>query len=198
MKLKLKYIPNILSIIRLLMVGVFIAVFFGLESEHTNRIALLVFVVAGITDVIDGFLARRFGWITTSGKILDPLADKLMQCTVLICLALANMVGYWYILPYILKELAILFCGLLVIKKRSVVVVSNIFGKFAAFFFYVVIGLVMLLTEQNPIKIAPWVNIICAISLFFTLLAFAVYFIGFLKKDAKEKAQRVETNSQNG
>ena len=197
LEFKLKYIPNILSLIRLLLVGVFIAVFFGLDSDHKNKIALLVFVIAGITDVIDGFLARRFGWITTAGKILDPLADKLMQCTVLICLALTRMLGYWYILPYILKELALLFCGLLVIKKRSVVVVSNIFGKFAAFFFYVVIGLVMLLTKQNPVRIAPWVNIICAISLFFTLLAFAVYFIGFLKKDARQKAQAAETNSQN-
>jgi len=198
MKLNLKYIPNILSIIRLALVGVFVAVFWGLDSDHRNKIALLVFIIAGLTDIVDGFLARRFGWVTTTGKILDPLADKLMQCTALICLAAARMVGVWYILPYILKELAILFCGFLVIKKRSVVVVSNIFGKFAAFFFYVVIGLVMLLTEQNPPRIAPWVNIICAISLFFTLLAFAVYFIGFMRKDSKQRAEAAaKANSQN-
>lgn len=196
--MKLKYIPNILSCVRLALVGAFVAIFFGLDSDHRTKIALAVFVLAGLTDVVDGFLARRFGWVTNLGKILDPLADKLMQCTALICLAVARMVGVWYILPYILKELAILFCGFLVIKKRSFVVVSNIFGKFAAFFFYVVIGLVMLLTKQNPPQIEAWVNIICAISLFFTLLAFAVYFIGFMKKDAARKAEAINTNSQNG
>ena len=195
MKSYFKYIPNVLSVIRLLLVGVFVAVFFGLDSEHKNKIALIVFVVAGLTDVVDGFLARRFGWITNTGKVLDPLADKLMQCTVLICLAISNMVGYWYIFPYILKELSLLFCGFLVIKRRSFVVVSNIFGKFAAFFFYVVIGLVLLLTEQNPVKIAPWVNIICAISLVFTLLAFTVYFVGFFKEDAKKKALKKTQHS---
>ena len=71
--MKLKYIPNILSVIRLALVGVFIAVFFGLDYEFKNQIALSIFVLAGLTDVVDGFLARRFGWITDAGKILDPL-----------------------------------------------------------------------------------------------------------------------------
>ena len=195
--MKLKYIPNILSVIRLALVGVFVAVFFGLENGYNNKIALIVFVVAGITDVIDGFLARRFGWVTTVGKILDPMADKLMQCTALVCLAAARMVGVWYILPYILKELAILFCGFLVIKKRSFVVVSNIFGKFAALLFYVVIGLVMLLTEQNPPYIAAWVNILCAVSLFFTLMAFTVYFIGFMRNDSRRRAEAEKEKAQN-
>ena len=187
--MKLKYIPNILSVIRLALVGVFIAIFWGLDHEFKNQIALSVFVLAGLTDIVDGFLARKFGWVTDSGKILDPLADKLMQCAALICLALAGMVGYWYVLPYILKELGLLFCGFLVIKRRSFVTVSNIFGKFAAFFFYVVIGLVLLLSDPNPTNIEPWVNIICAISLLFTLLAFAIYFIAFFKEDAKRKAR---------
>jgi len=194
--MKLKYIPNILSVIRLMLVGVFIAVFFGLDHEFKNQIALAIFVLAGLTDVVDGFLARKFGWVTDAGKILDPLADKLMQCAALICLAVAGMVGYWYIIPYIFKELALLFCGFLVIKRRSFVTVSNIFGKFAAFFFYVVIGLVMLLSDPDPVKIEPWVNIICAISLFFTLLAFAVYFIGFFREDAKRKADMAKSETK--
>ena len=83
MKANLKNIPNILSTIRILLVFVFVFLLFGLNSPVG---ALIVFLVAGATDVIDGFLARRFNWITNLGKILDPLADKLMQCTVLVCL----------------------------------------------------------------------------------------------------------------
>lgn len=182
-KFKLKYIPNILSCIRIALVGVFIAVFFASGSEHKYRIALFVFLLAGFTDVVDGFLARRFNWITTLGKILDPVADKLMQCTVLISLAYAKMIGVWFIIPYILKELLMLFGGLFVIKKRKVVVVSNIFGKLAVVFFYAVIFFVMMLSNGT---VEPWINIICAISLALTVIAFVAYSVEYIISPKKE------------
>ena len=84
--MKLKNIPNILSFIRIGLVFVFIALFF------TNHIylSLLIFLLAGATDVVDGYLARRFNWITNLGKILDPFADKMMQVSVLLCLSLCT------------------------------------------------------------------------------------------------------------
>ena len=171
-KLKPMYIPNMLSCLRLALVGAFVLVFVASGYEYKNHIALFVFLFAGLTDVIDGFLARRFGWVTTLGKILDPLADKLMQCAVLICLAGAKMIGVWFIIPYILKELLMLFGGLFIIKKKKIVVVSNIFGKFAVVFFYAVIFFVLLLSNGS---IEPWVNIMCAISLVFTVIALVAY-----------------------
>ena len=71
-KMKLKNIPNILSVIRIGLVFVFIALFFGLDQPYA---ALLVFLLAGATDVVDGYLARRNNWISNLGKILDPFAD---------------------------------------------------------------------------------------------------------------------------
>ena len=79
---KLKHIPNVLCVIRILLIFVFIHLAFGGRLYA----ALAVFLTAGATDVLDGFLARRNNWISELGKILDPLADKLMQCTVLVCL----------------------------------------------------------------------------------------------------------------
>ena len=76
MKMKLKHIPNILSIIRMLLVLVFILVFFFVS----HSLSIVIFLLAGLTDVIDGYLARKNNWITDLGKVLDPLADKLMQC----------------------------------------------------------------------------------------------------------------------
>lgn len=122
--MKLKNIPNILSVIRILLVGLFIFVFFNNYPDNLLW-ALVVFLTAGLTDVIDGFLARRFNWITNLGKILDPFADKLMQCTVLICMLTKKLIPAWLVIPFILKEFLMLLGGLLIIKKRSVVVVSK-------------------------------------------------------------------------
>ena len=126
--MKLKNIPNILSVIRILLVFVFIYVVFVPENIY---LALFIFLLAGATDVIDGYLARRNNWITNLGKILDPLADKLMQCTVLVCLWIKHIVPLWFVLPFFAKEIFTLIIGLIVIRRRSVNVVSKWYGKFA-------------------------------------------------------------------
>ena len=99
--MKLKYIPNILSAVRLMLVGVFVYTYFC-----TNKyIALAIFFLAGATDVIDGILARRFNWITNLGKILDPIADKSMQITVLICMSIDTLLPWWLPAFFVIKEI---------------------------------------------------------------------------------------------
>ena len=88
--MKAKYIPNILSVLRILMAIAFALVFILWPDRF--YVAVIIFVVAGATDVLDGILARRFGWITNAGKILDPLADKLMQLTALVCLHFSGLI----------------------------------------------------------------------------------------------------------
>ncbi len=134
--MKLKHIPNILSVIRILLVFVFVYVFFVVDSPIW---AIIVFLVAGATDVVDGFLARKFNWITNLGKILDPFADKLMQCTVLVCLCIKGYIPLWFVLPFFIKEGGTLLVGLIVIKRRNVVVVSKWYGKAAVCLFYATI-----------------------------------------------------------
>lgn len=177
--MKLRHIPNILSIFRLVLVAVFVFVYFWLDPVYSSHVALCVFVLAGITDIIDGHLARKYNWISETGKILDPLADKLMQCTVLVCLMISRMIPVWYAVPFIGKELLILFLGFLVMKRRNFVVVSDIWGKLAAFVFYGVIGLVMLVGKQ----LGPTViNIMCAVSLALTIIALVLYTLRFFVK----------------
>ena len=138
--MKLKHIPNILSIIRICLVFVFVALFF---SGHIIS-ALIIFLLAGATDVIDGYLARRNNWITSLGKILDPVADKLMQCTVLVCLCIGEYIPIWFALVFFLKELCTLIMGFIVIKRRSVTVVSKWYGKFTVCLFYATIAVSIL------------------------------------------------------
>ncbi len=196
-KMKLKHIPNILSTIRLLMVIVFALVFFLRKGEYATHLAFLIFGLAFLTDVIDGYLARRFNWVSTLGKILDPLADKLMQCTALICLAIANMVELWFVLPYILKEMLMLSGGLMLMKSRRIVVVSNVLGKCAAVVFFCIMGAVMLFTRSQPAGLDPplWVNIICIISLLCTVTALLVYFFQYFTAKMPE-TDKAENNKE--
>ena len=136
--MKLKNIPNILSVIRILLVFVFLYVFFAVGNIY---IALIVFLAAGATDVVDGYLARRNNWITNLGMILDPFADKLMQCTVLVSLWIKDIVPLWFVIPFFAKEIFTLVIGFIVIRRRSVNVVSKWYGKFAVCLFYATIAI---------------------------------------------------------
>ena len=181
--MKLKDIPNILSIIRIFLVFVFVFVFFVLNSPIW---ALVVFLVAGATDVVDGYLARRFNWITNLGKILDPLADKLMQCTVLICLAVKNYIPWWLVVPFFLKEGSTLIVGLIVIKRRSVVVVSKWYGKVAVCLFY----LTMVASVVFKDFFAD--NLLLQILVFAPAAIFAIFaFVAYIQHYSKLKKEEI-------
>ena len=182
--MKLKDIPNMLSVIRIILVFVFVFVFFVLNSPYA---ALVVFLLAGLTDVIDGYLARRNNWITKLGKILDPLADKLMQCTVLVCLLIKGYIPLWFVVPFFIKEGFTLLMGLLAIKKRDIAVVSKWYGKLAVCLFYATIVVsVMLeefLTEHTVISLLIFAPaIICAIA----------SFVAYIKHYAYLKHEKIE------
>ncbi|MBR2181146.1 MAG: CDP-alcohol phosphatidyltransferase family protein, partial [Oscillospiraceae bacterium] len=89
-------IPNLLSIFRMCLVPVFVVVFFS-DSPHAYAYAAGVYALAGITDVLDGIIARKFNLITKLGKILDPLADKMMTITVFVCISIAGLIPWWII-----------------------------------------------------------------------------------------------------
>jgi len=185
--MKLKNIPNILSVIRILLVFVFVYVLFALNSPIW---AIVVFLIAGATDIVDGFLARRFNWITNLGKILDPFADKLMQCTVLVCLCIKDIIPLWFVIPYFVKEVATLGAGLLVIKRRSVVVVSKWYGKAAVCLFYATIVLSVVFRDFFAENVLMQV-IVFAPAVIFALAAFFGYVKHYwvLKKEEVERGK---------
>lgn len=181
--MKLKNIPNILSIIRICLVFVFIALFF---SDKVIA-ALVIFLVAGATDVIDGYLARRYNWITNLGKILDPVADKLMQCTVLVCLCIGKYIPIWFAAVFFLKELCTLLMGFIVIKRRSVTVVSKWYGKFTVCLFYATIAVSILF--KAFFEVHPILGVLIYIPAGF----FAVFsFIAYVKHYAWLKNEEVK------
>lgn len=126
----MKHIPNIISAIRLLMVGVFI--YFYIGAQYTA--CLIVYLLAFFSDLLDGWLARRYNWITSIGKVLDPLADKAMLITAVICFYLNGWLPLWMFLLIVGKEAVMVIGGLLLFTKE-VVVYADWVGKFASGFF---------------------------------------------------------------
>lgn len=149
--MKAKNIPNLLSVIRILLVPVFLLVLF---VKNDVALSVIIFLLAGATDMVDGYLARRNNWITNLGKVLDPIADKLMQFTVLISFWIKAILPWWFVLAFFLKDGVTLVMSAIVIKRRSVVVVSKWYGKLAVCLFYAaVVASVMFegFIDRNPV-----------------------------------------------
>jgi len=168
-------VPNILTTMRFFLIPVFVVIIFS-DSEHALMVSLGVFLIAGITDVLDGFIARKYNLITKFGTVMDPLADKLMLLTVLICYTIKDMIPIWIVLVMVTKELLMIIGGLyLYYCKEEHVVPSNKFGKLATVLFYVAI-LVLVFNPGNSYGV-----IALTVAVFFKLLAFSNYYLGFRK-----------------
>jgi len=178
-------LPNCLTILRILLIPVFLAAYFLLPGRM--YVSFLIFVLASFTDVLDGYLARHMNRITSFGKLLDPLADKLMVLAVLFCLAgdgeLAP-VGYahlnWlYTACMLIKELFML-AGSFFMLKKGIVVQAGIWGKAATLLFTVGIVFVFPWHASGRIKRAGLFMIPAAVIL--SLTAMVNYIMESVKK----------------
>lgn len=177
MTLQLIKIPNLLSLLRILLIPFFIAAYL---SNNNPLLAPLLLVASGITDMLDGMIARRFHMITDLGKILDPVADKLTQLAILSCLALHYPLFISLLCVFLTKELLTLVGGLLLYHRRIHPGSAKWFGKLATCFFYlssivIVMFPAMKLTYVNGLI---WVNI--ALLVFAFIRYIPVFFL--LKK----------------
>ena len=176
----MKHIPNILSFIRLLCVPAFVLLFFN----GYVWAACGVFVFASVTDVLDGWLARRFNWITNLGKVLDPVADKLNQITVLLCITIkAGMtdaptfpIVLTVFIILLLKEFLMIAGGWLLLRKKKIVVYALWYGKLATVLFFAVTLTLMLAPESFVLSLVLCILLVAAI-----LLALVMYYIKFFR-----------------
>ena len=138
----LKHVPNILTIIRFLLIPFII--FYIFTGNYI--LAFVFFTISGITDIADGFIARKFNLISNFGKLMDPWADKLTQISTLASLVLTNIIPIWILIIVLLKEF-IMIVGASFLYGKDVVVYSRWYGKLATVLFYVAI-VFSLLTKQ--------------------------------------------------
>lgn len=178
-------VPNVLSLIRLLMVPVYIVLF----VRGMRYPALIVFCAACLTDLFDGYIARKYHLITDLGKLLDPFADKVMVLTAMFSMAIGNAaippaIPWAAVAVLLLKELVMVAGGLLLLKK-GIVVYSSMIGKTAHCLF--IAGLVLSYFHEEFIRLCPgWPAtpdvIMIWIAVAVTLCALAFYVMDSVKK----------------
>lgn len=120
-------LPNLLTMLRIVLIPVFAALY-----THGHVIwALIIYILAAFTDALDGYLARRFHQITSFGMLMDPLADKLMQLTMLFCLAATGHVPYWLLYCLLVREVYQVSGSTYLLSRKKVVVSAKMPGKIA-------------------------------------------------------------------
>lgn len=129
-------IPNLLSLFRLLLIPVIVWLYVW-KRDYTLTAAALV--LSGVTDVADGFIARRFNMVSDLGKVLDPVADKLTQVTALACLLTRFQAVWWLIGMMVFKETVMTVMGILVIHRTKAVYSAAWHGKLATVVLYAII-----------------------------------------------------------
>ena len=181
MKKIAKPIPNILTIFRFILIP-----FIVLNLANDKFIAaFVIFTISGLTDILDGFIARKFNFITNFGKLIDPLADKCTQIITLATLALKDIIPMWIIIIVILKEF-IMVAGASFLYGKELVVSSKWYGKLATVLFYIAIVCSLFIKEFNfTFDFSIYIYYLALISTIFSLLMYikAFYMQGYLKKE---------------
>ena len=172
-------IPNILTTVRLFLVPLFAYLMLGTQNIYA---AAIVLVLSGLTDIVDGYIARHYNMISDFGKVYDPFVDKLMQITAVVCLVLREIIPVWLLLLVVIKEVTMIISGA-VLYFRKIVVSSNWYGKAATVVFYAAI-LAMIIWKQIP---DIWATVICVIIIVAMLGAGIGYFIDIIKNYEKKR-----------
>jgi len=175
----LRHVPNAITVSRILLIPVFVLVF--LEPTPNRALAAAaIFGVAALTDAVDGYIARRWGQITQLGKLLDPIADKLLVLTALFLLVDQDMVEAWIAIVLAGRELAV--TGLRgVAAREGIVLAAEATGKLkmAA---QVVAILLLILDEAGPsmLNLHDWGTLVLLVSLVLSLVSAAQYIRQFV------------------
>ena len=172
-------IPNLLSLLRLCMIPLIIWLYC---SQENYALTAAVLVLSGITDTVDGFIARRFNMVTDIGKALDPIADKLTQASVMFCLLTRFQMMLIPLLLLIFKELCNGIMSLVVIKKTGKVCGADWHGKVCTWLLYAMMFLHIVWFDISR----EWSTVLISICVIMMTVSFGLYMIRNYKMLTKE------------
>ena len=179
----IKHIPNILTVIRFIFIPSIV-----LALIYDNYLlALILFTLSSFTDVLDGKIARKYNAISDFGKLMDPLADKLTQLSILLTLAIKNVIPWWIVVILVLKE-TVMIAGASFLYGKSLVVSSKWYGK-----------LTTVLIIYGFYRFDIYIYALAVLFAIFSLIMYFTYFYGngYLpnKEELKKQSKTVPEKS---
>lgn len=164
-------IPNLLSTFRIVLTFVFLAAFYQSGASGRSNLLTAIILLSALTDFLDGKIARKFNMVSELGKILDPIADKITQGVLILCLMKEYSLLKWLFLLFAVKEAFMGIVGVKVLKKTQENKGAMWYGKVCTAFFYLVM-LLLLFIPDMPMNIANTLILACS---FFMALSFILY-----------------------
>ena len=186
-------VPNIITCFRLILIPLFVLAFF----EHRYGWTIVILVLSGISDVADGYIARRFDMVTEVGKLLDPVADKLTQGAVLVCLAVRNPV-LWAVFGLLAcKELLMSLWGLVGIRRTGHMISAVWYGKVCTFLLYASMAVMVLAPElsQQTVNIIAGVDAAVIVA---TIILYSAWYVRYLRENSEKPAENTWDRSEAG
>ena len=182
-------LPNKLTVARIIMVPFFVVFLVNVTIPHHFLIAGLIFALASFTDLLDGKIARKRNLVTNFGKFLDPLADKILVISALVCFVNLGLAELWFVLIIIAREFMVTSIRLIAVNTGEVIA-ANIWGKAKTVSQMVAIVIMQYLQELIDLSVMPgfavgpfsssavfWFagNVLVGISTLFTIISGAIY-----------------------
>ena len=195
----LKYLPNALTILRFILIPVII--FYIFTGNYI--LALIFFTISAITDVADGFIARKYNFVSNFGKLMDPLADKLTQITTLASLVLVHIIPIWILIIVLSKEF-IMIIGASYLYGKDVVVYSKWYGKLSTVLLYLAIVASLLIKQFDLPEFYSnldfWLYCLALTATIFSLIMYIrdLYNKGFIDKQDLKKEVTVDKAVKKG
>lgn len=168
-------IPNILSYFRLLLIPLFIVLY--VQEDFTE--ALITLAASGLSDILDGRIARKYNMVTDLGKVLDPVADKLTQCAMMLCVAMRYPAMWWLLGLHVVKEIVMLIMGWYVLKRTDTVNSAIWAGKLCTGVIYAVMMLHVILPHL-PQPVSVGCTIVCAGLIVLSLIVYTARYVKIL------------------
>lgn len=193
----IKHVPNILTIVRFILIPFIL--YFILTGQFIA--AFIMLTISGLTDILDGIIARKFDCITNFGKLIDPLADKTTQVSILAALTFKGVIPLWILLVVFLKEF-VMVAGASFLYGKELVVSSRWFGKLATVLFYVAIVCSFFITYWNTIHneviLSSFDQYIYYLALVATVFSLFMYFKTFYQQGyLKKENLKIDNNKKN-
>ncbi len=166
-------LPNKLTLLRVLMIPFFVVfMLWNIVGDMSKWIALSIFILASMTDWLDGYLARKNNLVTNFGKFMDPLADKLLVCAAMICLIQLEKLSAWIVIIIISREFII--SGFrLIASDKGVVIAASYWGKFKTVFQMIMI--ILLIADFQNYLLQSITNLCVWIALILTVVSLVDY-----------------------